>query len=138
MSTPVLHTIHFETRGHHVVSIACAQSHVGRIIGKHGITVSGIQLFANVTIGIDQAQEPASVLIVGGSAGAVALATSIVLDVILGNFKGFALLREMVNSYRASGEICGLDVFYQPGVGLFPSRQVVPFLHATCRGFLKG
>jgi predicted RNA-binding protein YlqC (UPF0109 family) len=134
MSTPVLYVAHFETHGHHVARIVCAQSHVGRIIGKHGVTVRGIQLFAKATIGIDQSHDPASVVIVSGSASATALATSIVLDVILGNFKGFALLRDMVDTHRTHGEISELDVFYHPGLGLFPSRQLGKVVPMSCQG----
>jgi predicted RNA-binding protein YlqC (UPF0109 family) len=114
---------HDETQAHHFTQIACAQSHVGRIIGRHGITVRGIQLYAKVTIGIDQSRDSAEVVIVGSSLADMALGTSIVLDVLLGNFKGFALLREMVDAQRETGEISGIRVFYRPGLGLFPVRQ---------------
>lgn len=120
MSTPVLHMAHYETQGHHVTQIACAQGHVGRIIGRHGITVRGIQLYAKVTIGIDQSRDPADVVIVGSSLADVVLGTSIVLDVLLSNFKGFALLREIVDAQRKTGEISAIQVFYRPGLGLFP------------------
>jgi rRNA processing protein Krr1/Pno1 len=122
MSTPFLNVIRFESRESTITRIVCSRSQVGRIIGKRGLTVRGIQLYANVTIDIDQSHEPAEVLITGESSSAVTLAACIVVDVILGKFKGFSLPREISNAQRDTGDLCRLQILYQPGVGLIPSR----------------
>lgn len=78
----------------HQFTLQCSRSLVGRIIGKQGVTIRGVQIYANVAISIDQQHEPAEIIICGG-VDDVALAVSMVADMLAGQFNGFALLREL-------------------------------------------
>jgi hypothetical protein len=128
--------------GQQVAVVMCPRALVGRLIGKAGTTVKGIQLFSNVIVEVDQAQDPSRVIMIGAPES-LRVADGIVTDIIAGNFKGFALLRELVAAKSSSSisspsslaTITAMDAsapalhperqyVYSPGVGLFPQRQV--------------
>lgn len=108
--------------------IECPRSLVGRLIGKSGTTAKGIQLFTETLINVYQAADPALVYIVG-CPESMQMAASIVTDIIVNSFKGFALLRELVSQQHKIGSSKELreQLVYAPGFGLFPRRQVRRF-----------
>jgi rRNA processing protein Krr1/Pno1 len=123
------------------LTMSCPRALVGRLIGKSGTTVKGVQLFTGVVIEIDQLLDPSRIIILGSSAESVRMAESIVQDIINGKFKGFALLRQLVASQaaadasQATGAAAAAQpsaslathaeqYVYAPGFGLFPQRQV--------------
>lgn len=111
-------------RCHAIVS--CPRTLVGRIIGKRGTTVKGIQRFSGASITIDQVLEPATLVILG-SAESVHMATRIVHDIIAGTFKGFALLRQVAVVGQTGAEVAPAETrqfVYAPGFGMFPQRQL--------------
>lgn len=109
------------------VLMTCPRVLVGRLIGKAGTTVKGIQLFTGAVIEIDQLSDPSSISIFGSKAAA-ATAESMIRDIIAGKFKGFALLRTLVALEQGDQPQQRLrpdeQYAYAPGVGLFPQRQV--------------
>jgi polyribonucleotide nucleotidyltransferase len=123
------------------LTMSCPRALVGRLIGKSGTTVKGVQLFTGVVIEIDQLLDPSRIIILGSSAESVRMAESIVQDIINGRFKGFALLRQLVANQAAAdaSQVTGgaaaaqpssaspshaEQYVYAPGFGLFPQRQV--------------
>lgn len=125
------------------VVVMCPRALVGRLIGKAGTTVKGIQLFSNAIVEVDQTDDPSRVILIG-TTESLRVAQGIVNDIIDGKFKGFALLRQLVASKSAVGDgsmmtttsFCSdplgstpsqrpeSQYAYAPGVGLFPQRQV--------------
>jgi predicted RNA-binding protein YlqC (UPF0109 family) len=108
-------------------TLTCARALVGRIIGKNGTTVKGIQLFTSTLIEIDRVSEPSTVVVLGTSE-ASAVALSMISDILSSNFKGFKMLRELGSAHGPSSA-CGESpkegpFVYCPGVGMFPQRQV--------------
>ena len=103
------------------VQIICPRSLVGRVIGKGGTTVKGIQLFTGAVIEVDQRDEPARIIVIG-QADAVNVAKSMLTDILDGKFKGFALLRQLVSSQPLPEQPA--DYAYAPGLGMFPRRQL--------------
>jgi hypothetical protein len=101
----------------------CPRELVGRLIGRNGVTIKGLQLFTCTVIEIDQKPNPAQVIVLGATAEATSLALSIVQDIVGGNFKGFALLRDLVGASQ-KGLDPGSNLVYAPGIGLLPRRQV--------------
>jgi rRNA processing protein Krr1/Pno1 len=119
------------------LTMSCPRALVGRLIGKSGTTVKGVQLFTGVVIEIDQTLDPSQIIILGSSAESVQLAESIVQDIVNGKFKGFALLRQLVTNQAAAhsssspspsstpqSSFSAEQYVYAPGFGLFPQRQV--------------
>jgi rRNA processing protein Krr1/Pno1 len=96
---------------------------VGRLIGRSGVTIKGLQLLTGTVIEIDQRPDPSQVIVLGASAQATRFALSIIDDIVGGNFKGFALLRDVVAASRKGIDLSGSFV-YAPGIGLLPRRQV--------------
>ncbi|KAL3132091.1 hypothetical protein ABBQ32_008701 [Trebouxia sp. C0010 RCD-2024] len=76
--------------------VDCPRSMVGRVIGKGGETIKALQQYTGAMIQIDQSCEPTKVT-VAGSAQSLQLAVSMVRDIVAGNFKGFALLRQLTS-----------------------------------------
>lgn len=113
-------------------TLVCPRSLVGRLIGRGGTTVKGIQLFTGTVVEIVQSTEPAIITIVGPAPEHLSLAENIIRDIINGRFKGFALLRELVQKESREPNACGQDrqkicrrqLAYAPGFGLLPERQV--------------
>lgn len=125
------------TAAAHRLTMSCPRALVGRLIGKSGTTVKGVQLFTGVVIEIDQTLDPSQIIILGSSAESVQLAESIVQDIVNGKFKGFALLRQLVTNQAAAhsssppsprstpqSSFSAEQYVYAPGFGLFPQRQV--------------
>lgn len=107
---------------HHEI-LSCATNLVCRLIGKGGTTVQCIQLFTGAVIEVNQATDPAIIRVVGSSSLSVRLAASMIQDIIESKFKGFTLLRELVQAHEQSST--QRDQFvYAPGFGLMPQRRV--------------
>jgi rRNA processing protein Krr1/Pno1 len=108
----------------------CPRTLVGRLIGKHGVTVKGIQLFTHTVINIEQPDDRPARIVITGSAASAELAGCIVDDVLAGSFKGFAILRGIVVAAGTchpapNGANSFQDLYtYVPGTGLFPRAQV--------------
>jgi hypothetical protein len=113
-------------------NLDCPRELVGRLIGKHGVSVKGIQLFSGAVIEINQQVDPSTIVIIGSSTS-VALARGIVTDIVKGQFKGFKLLRELVAARNATmgvfepSEMC----VYAPGIGMFPRHQLFSAFSGT-------
>lgn len=119
--------------------VLCPRDYVGRVIGKSGATVKGIQRFSGAVVEIDQLLDPSTIIILG-SAESVQMATSIVQDIIAGSFKGFGLLRQVVvadqtaaapaaaaaAAEKSRGPLsdASAQYVYAPGFGMFPQRQL--------------
>jgi hypothetical protein len=115
------------------LTFLCDRSLVGRIIGKQGVTIRGLQLYTNVVIDIDQRRDPSQIVFSAESPDAIALAICMVSDMLSGAFKGFALLREMQGANSGTPR-----PIYLPGRGLVPLRQTTmlresPAAHHSCR-----
>lgn len=118
---------------HHTI-LECPRGLVGRLIGRNGTTVKGIQLFTGAVVEIVQLTDPAAITIIGPALERVTLAENIVRDIIDSRFKGFALLRQLVLSQKRSlrtppackqdGHVTPNQLVYAPGFGLLPGRQV--------------
>jgi polyribonucleotide nucleotidyltransferase len=110
-----------------VISWSCSPAMVGRIIGKHGTTVKGVQIFTGAVVDIDQNSEPLPTIRIVGRNESSNTAHNIIMDIISSEFKGFALLREMVCASRSSS-VRSADIasnyVYAPRLGIFPRRQV--------------
>lgn len=112
-------------------ALSCPRDLVGRVIGKRGATVKGIQRFSGAVVEVNQVFETIVIL---GSPESVHTATSIIKDIISGSFKGFGLLRHIVNeavqAVPAADEIREQFV-YAPGFGMFPERQLFAVVAAN-------
>lgn len=109
-----------------IINLLCSRALVGRVIGKHGTTVRGIQFFTGALVDINQMAEPSTIKIVG-SERAARLAKNIVLDIVSGNFKGFVMLREIVTNasqMAASHEEIAQKYVYAQGCGIFMRHKV--------------
>lgn len=102
-------------------TLLCARDLVGRVIGRGGTTVKGIQRFTGAVIQVDQRLDPSTITILG-EPESVCVARSIICDIMAGNFKGFALLRQLVAS-KTFQESAAKQYVYAPGLGLFPQWQ---------------
>lgn len=121
--------------GQHRCTLTCPRALVGRVIGKHGTTVKGIQMFSQAIVDIDQATDEATITIQGSEEG-TQVAKRMILDIVANSFKGFALLRGLVNKARnavgnANDSSAG-DYVFCPGKGIFPRRQVGLFCVFVC------
>lgn len=108
--------------------LSCPKSMVGRIIGKNGETIKALQIYTGVLIQIDQTEDPMKVNLYGSSAS-LNVAISMVQDIIQGNFKGFALLRQIANSGTKNIDMkmeypTDQEPVYAPGYGFVPPSQV--------------
>jgi predicted RNA-binding protein YlqC (UPF0109 family) len=122
------------------LTVECPRELIGRLIGKSGHTIKGVQLFTGAVVEVDQKHDPAQVTILA-SPQAAQVAESIVKDIIAGTFKGFALLRDLVAwrempptklgaaGLASSPPACRQDsseeeaLVYAPGIGVMPKRQ---------------
>jgi hypothetical protein len=105
-------------------SISCPRNLVGRVIGKHGITVKGIQRFTGVCVEINQATDPASITFFG-DCDSILVARNMIADILESRFKGFALLRELASERdRVAADRAGRRFVYIPGTGLLPRHRV--------------
>lgn len=111
--TPVNSCIPGRTREH---------SH-GRVLFQ--VVMVDMPLIAFVSLQIDQSTEPTRVTI-SGTPHSLSLAVSMVSDIIKGNFKGFALLRQMASpaARAGTGQLAQPKPVYAPGYGLIPPSQV--------------
>lgn len=92
---------------------------VGRLIGKNGSTIKGIQLATNAVVVLDQLVEPTQVTIVGDPES-VRLADSMVHEIISGKFRGFAPVQDFFESCnRRPGSMVVCDT----ALGLLVSRE---------------
>lgn len=99
--------------------MSCPSGIVGRIIGKGGCTIKGIQIYTGAVIQVNQRVEPVKV-VVTGYPESVGVATSMINDILAGKFKGFALLRQLAyNLHKQPTELT-----YAPGLGMLPRRQL--------------
>lgn len=71
----------------HSTVVECPKSMVGRVIGKGGETIKALQQYTGAIIQVDQSREPTRVTI-SGSTRALSLASSMVQDIVAGQFKG--------------------------------------------------
>jgi rRNA processing protein Krr1/Pno1 len=105
--------------------VLCPRSMVGRVIGRSGATLKGIQLFTGAVLFVDQDSEPPTASIFGPP-DAVLVARSMILDIVLDQFKGFAMLRELVNTQISGSAIRTKEprsfFTYKPGIGLIAIR----------------
>lgn len=105
----------------------CPRSMVGRVIGKGGETIKALQQYTGAMIQIDQSCEPTKVT-VAGSAQSLQLAVSMVRDIVAGNFKGFALLRQLTSGTgpqvpQGFEQFSQAQPVYVEGYGFVPPSQ---------------
>lgn len=115
--------------------VDCPRSMVGRVIGKGGETIKALQQYTGAMIQIDQSCEPTKVT-VAGSAQSLQLAVSMVRDIVAGNFKGFALLRQLTSGTgpqlpQGYEHFSQAQPVYVEGYGFVPPSQVWSMLHAS-------
>lgn len=107
--------------------VDCPRSMVGRVIGKGGETIKALQQYTGAMIQIDQSVEPTKVT-VAGSAQSLQLAVSMIRDIVAGNFKGFALLRQLTSSTGQTAQgfdsLSQANPVYVEGYGFVPPSQV--------------
>lgn len=108
--------------------VDCPRSMVGRVIGKSGETIKALQQYTGAMIQIDQSVEPTKVT-VAGSPQSLQLAVSMIRDIVAGNFKGFALLRQLTNgtgfqSAPGFDQLSQARPVYVEGYGFVPPSQV--------------
>lgn len=108
--------------------VDCPRSMVGRVIGKGGETIKALQQYTGAMIQIDQSVEPTKVT-VAGSSQSLQLAVSMIRDIVAGNFKGFALLRQLTSGtgfQTAQGfdQLSQAHPVYVEGYGFVPPSQV--------------
>lgn len=108
--------------------VDCPRSMVGRVIGKGGETIKALQQYTGAMIQIDQSCEPTKVT-VAGSAQSLQLAVSMVRDIVAGNFKGFALLRQLTSGTgpqlpQGYEQFTQAQPVYVEGYGFVPPSQV--------------
>eukprot|EP00210_Caulerpa_lentillifera_P007958 g7597.t1 len=96
---------------------------VGRVIGKNGETIRALQNYSGAQIQIDQTTDPMKVTVTGVQQS-LNLAISMVTDIVNGNFKGFAMLRQYANDQK---KLEAIQPIYAPGYGLIPPSQ----MHST-------
>lgn len=107
--------------------VDCPRSMVGRVIGKGGETIKALQQYTGAMIQIDQSCEPTKVT-VAGSAQSLQLAVSMVRDIVAGNFKGFALLRQLTSGTgpqlpQGFEQLSQAQPVYVEGYGFVPPSQ---------------
>lgn len=112
-----------------VATVNCPKAMVGRVIGKNGETIKALQNYSGAQIQIDQTTDPMKVTITG-TQQSLNLAISMVTDIVNGNFKGFAMLRQHASDQGVLDAISCQPV-YAPGYGLIPPSQVSPLLPIT-------
>lgn len=115
--------------------VDCPRSMVGRVIGKGGETIKALQQYTGAMIQIDQSCEPTKVT-VAGSSQSLQLAVSMVRDIVAGNFKGFALLRQLTSGTgpqlpQGYEHFSQAQPVYVEGYGFVPPSQV-RFHKGTC------
>lgn len=102
------------------VTLSCPRARIGRVIGKKGETIKALQAYTGSLIQIDQSVEPTRISIAGGPQS-LQLAVCMIGDIIHGNFKGFAMLRQLTSS-EAQLEP-GAPPVYVEGYGFVPPSQ---------------
>lgn len=102
-------------------TIECPKSKVGRVIGKNGDTIKALQNYTGSLIQVNQVDDPCQITI-SGTQQSLNLAVSMVADIIRGQFKGFALLRQLAGP-ASSPHLQQPRPIYAPGYGLIPSAQ---------------
>ena len=117
--------------------VDCPRSMVGRVIGKGGETIKALQQYTGAMIQIDQSCEPTKVT-VAGSAQSLQLAVSMVRDIVAGNFKGFALLRQLTSGTgpqlpQGYEQFSQAQPVYVEGYGFVPPSQVRGCQQAHCQ-----
>jgi hypothetical protein len=75
----------------HYKAFPCPRDKLGRLIGKHGSTIQSVQTFARVG-------DPPRVHVLGDKSGVELAISKLEEDIIAGTFKGFTMLRELVQS----------------------------------------
>ncbi|KAK9862096.1 hypothetical protein WJX84_010722 [Apatococcus fuscideae] len=111
----------------HSAVVECPKSMVGRVIGKGGETIKALQQYTGAVIQVDQSREPTRVTI-SGTTRALTLASSMVQDIVAGQFKGFAMLRSVARSsgqpkIETSPAIGHTNPVYVEGYGFVPPSQ---------------
>eukprot|EP00891_Asterochloris_glomerata_P001697 jgi/Astpho2/1697/fgenesh1_pg.00032_%23_37_t len=105
------------------VTLDCPRARVGRVIGKGGETIKALQQYTGAMIQIDQSVEPTRVTI-AGSAQSLQLALCMVRDIVAGNFKGFAMLRQLTSTQNNPYEaLAQPQPVYVEGYGFVPPSQ---------------
>ncbi|GFH20229.1 KH domain-containing protein, partial [Haematococcus lacustris] len=94
---PLMDNFHSDER--QTAEITVNRCSIGRVIGKNGETIKALQLYTGALIQIDQSTEPTRVT-VSGALQSLSLAINMISDISNGSFKGFALLRQMVQQPR--------------------------------------
>lgn len=103
-------------------TIECSKGMVGRVIGKNGDTIKALQNYTGSLIQVNQVDDPCQITI-SGTQQSLALAMSMVADIVRGTFKGFALLRQLAGPPLHQQHQLPRPI-YAPGYGLIPSTQV--------------
>jgi predicted RNA-binding protein YlqC (UPF0109 family) len=105
----------------------CPSALVGRLIGKRGLTIKGVQIFTRAVVDVNQAVDPA-VITIFGRTSAAQMAACMIGDIIGGVFKGFGNLREIALAHGSRPVSCASvtsEAFtYAPGIGLLPRQQL--------------
>ena len=101
-----------------------------------GETIKALQQYTGAMIQIDQSCEPTKVT-VAGSAQSLQLAVSMVRDIVAGNFKGFALLRQLTSGTgpqlpQGYEQLSQAQPVYVEGYGFVPPSQVPSFACPVC------
>ncbi|KAK9838469.1 hypothetical protein WJX81_001106 [Elliptochloris bilobata] len=116
--------------------VLCPRSMIGRVIGKNGETIKALQAFTGAMIQIDQSTDPTKVTI-AGEAHSLRTAVDMVTDIVAGNFKGFALLRQLALSapenQAGSTSSSPPKPMYIRGYGIVPPTQQASDLEAESR-----
>ncbi|GFH20441.1 KH domain-containing protein, partial [Haematococcus lacustris] len=94
---PLMDNFHSDER--QTAEITVNRCIIGRVIGKNGETIKALQIYTGALIQIDQSTEPTRVT-VSGALQSLTLAINMISDISNGSFKGFALLRQMVQQPR--------------------------------------
>ncbi|KAJ9505789.1 hypothetical protein QJQ45_030201 [Haematococcus lacustris] len=130
---PLMDNSHSDER--QTAEITVNRCSIGRVIGKNGETIKALQMYTGALIQIDQSTEPTRVT-VSGALQSLTLAINMISDISNGSFKGFALLRQMVQQPRppiptfstfphgTAQYSTQLRPMYAPGYGLIPPSQV--------------
>jgi KH domain len=110
----------------HVV-LHCPSSLVGRLIGKRGLTIKGVQIFTRAAIDVNQRLDPA-VIAIFGPTSSTQMAASMIGDIVNGVFKGFGNLRQIALAHGSRPLSCASAISeafaYAPGIGLLPRQQL--------------